>query len=463
MENTPFFLDSKTAETLDKKKIKDAVDSVFGFCGEIERATKYGGKSLINSSMQRYVQSLRSKAERSLKAWDGKSKTSLMTEIYFLLSILEENTTGLVGFEKTTVDVSQKAIAKAAFAKLAPLLNKLWPKVVGAFSPKERSKQHLESKTRMMRMMARHFTQKARTKHQENTEVKPKEIDAKRNQTLRIVQMPDIPKVSREDVRKTHAQYVQGIQALGIEPEHNSESKPYTAQTLISLGKLVVEHYIGALAVVLAKGRDQYYVATLHGIAIAVGDLAMDLSKKGHALYKLLIEADLINVSLARLESIQSDLGTEGINYYEVLALMSIVLNSTCGRKPKELDDLRKKAFQNLENSDVVECFHRELYSPYPDVHKLAKKAISSIFQDTADGKEAEEKFEAGLHRMQLRRCANPECRKLETKKNQFRKCGSCRRVVYCSTACQKNHWKQHKAGCKCIARLIVKSKIVNI
>ena len=33
--------------------------------------------------------------------------------------------------------------------------------------------------------------------------------------------------------------------------------------------------------------------------------------------------------------------------------------------------------------------------------------------------------------------------------RDTMKKCGGCRMVVYCSTACQKAHWKVHKLGCK--------------
>ena len=44
----------------------------------------------------------------------------------------------------------------------------------------------------------------------------------------------------------------------------------------------------------------------------------------------------------------------------------------------------------------------------------------------------------------QKRRCANPECRK-----KGKAKCAACKAVVYCSTKCQRAHWKAHKRKCK--------------
>mgnify|MGYP006094231449 CR=1 FL=1 len=46
--------------------------------------------------------------------------------------------------------------------------------------------------------------------------------------------------------------------------------------------------------------------------------------------------------------------------------------------------------------------------------------------------------------------CANPACRKVREKKNpRFARCSRCKEVAYCSTACQRVHWKKHKKqGC---------------
>ncbi|KAJ7263337.1 hypothetical protein C8J57DRAFT_1333349 [Mycena rebaudengoi] len=39
-----------------------------------------------------------------------------------------------------------------------------------------------------------------------------------------------------------------------------------------------------------------------------------------------------------------------------------------------------------------------------------------------------------------------------------FKKCGGCRVARYCSTECQKKHWKMHKPGCQDIRASLVPS-----
>jgi len=45
--------------------------------------------------------------------------------------------------------------------------------------------------------------------------------------------------------------------------------------------------------------------------------------------------------------------------------------------------------------------------------------------------------------------CDRPGCGKVESSGYRFNACGQCRRVKYCSTACQHSDWKQHKKQCK--------------
>ena len=45
--------------------------------------------------------------------------------------------------------------------------------------------------------------------------------------------------------------------------------------------------------------------------------------------------------------------------------------------------------------------------------------------------------------------CGNMECAVVETTLKEFARCGSCKRISYCSPNCQKTHWKHHKPSCK--------------
>lgn len=45
--------------------------------------------------------------------------------------------------------------------------------------------------------------------------------------------------------------------------------------------------------------------------------------------------------------------------------------------------------------------------------------------------------------------CANPSCSEVEKKVKEFRRAACCKCVAYCSSACQRQHWKQdHKQKC---------------
>ncbi|KAL4065599.1 hypothetical protein V8B97DRAFT_1919737 [Scleroderma yunnanense] len=48
-----------------------------------------------------------------------------------------------------------------------------------------------------------------------------------------------------------------------------------------------------------------------------------------------------------------------------------------------------------------------------------------------------------------LKPCANGECGAIETKVAQFKRCGACKQVVYCSQTCQRGDWKTHKPRCQ--------------
>lgn len=56
---------------------------------------------------------------------------------------------------------------------------------------------------------------------------------------------------------------------------------------------------------------------------------------------------------------------------------------------------------------------------------------------------------EAAPERIRHRQCGNMFCSKAEEKEGEFKKCGQCQRVAYCSKECQKTHWRSgHKAVC---------------
>ncbi|KAI9257332.1 hypothetical protein BDA99DRAFT_547799 [Phascolomyces articulosus] len=56
---------------------------------------------------------------------------------------------------------------------------------------------------------------------------------------------------------------------------------------------------------------------------------------------------------------------------------------------------------------------------------------------------------EATPEKVRHRQCSSTFCTNQEEKEGDFKKCGRCQRVSYCSRDCQKEHWKHgHKAVC---------------
>lgn len=46
-----------------------------------------------------------------------------------------------------------------------------------------------------------------------------------------------------------------------------------------------------------------------------------------------------------------------------------------------------------------------------------------------------------------MKQCSRNSCGIVEQEVAQFKRCGSCHQVWYCSVDCQKQDWKTHKLG----------------
>ena len=47
------------------------------------------------------------------------------------------------------------------------------------------------------------------------------------------------------------------------------------------------------------------------------------------------------------------------------------------------------------------------------------------------------------------------ECAYCHSKEGTLKRCLGCKRIVYCSKTCQKNHWREHKPDCQSISQII--------
>jgi hypothetical protein len=54
--------------------------------------------------------------------------------------------------------------------------------------------------------------------------------------------------------------------------------------------------------------------------------------------------------------------------------------------------------------------------------------------------------FPEGVPGFKSRICIH--CRRYEKDDERFQQCSKCKTIYYCGTACQKEHWPQHKAAC---------------
>lgn len=167
------------------------------------------------------------------------------------------------------------------------------------------------------------------------------------------------------------------------------------------------------------------------------------------------VSAGLVNFVIERLGNIDQEIAHDGINYYEVLALLRILLNTAFSSKPANLKDLQNHVYQEFIKTKSHEYFYRELSCVSPAVANMAKRAVKDVFGGSVE----DESFEKGVHPLQLRPCANPSCQKSETRRGEFRKCGACRRMVYCSPSCQRAHWLRHKAGCQVVKGMFKQHK----
>ena len=82
--------------------------------------------------------------------------------------------------------------------------------------------------------------------------------------------------------------------------------------------------------------------------------------------------------------------------------------------------------------------------SAYPRQHIPAKGSIVSALSRLREVREASAAHEAAP--ASSRTCANPSC---GASGAGLRRCADCGSVLYCSAACQRAHWKAHKAECR--------------
>ena len=81
---------------------------------------------------------------------------------------------------------------------------------------------------------------------------------------------------------------------------------------------------------------------------------------------------------------------------------------------------------------------------------------LVSFFRKRIPCKCLDEKYKEVKSVKKMGSCSNPDCslpgRKVE--RNQILLCAQCNQLGYCSRACQKAHWKEHKKICREIADL---------
>ena len=82
------------------------------------------------------------------------------------------------------------------------------------------------------------------------------------------------------------------------------------------------------------------------------------------------------------------------------------------------------------------------------DYRKIFKtKSVHSFFPSMVTAEPVDDVYIQFKTIVQLRECAGECCKLVEINpdKDRFMTCSRCRKVQYCSAACQKADWKRHK------------------
>jgi len=84
---------------------------------------------------------------------------------------------------------------------------------------------------------------------------------------------------------------------------------------------------------------------------------------------------------------------------------------------------------------------------------------LVSFFRKRIPCKCLDEKYEEVKSVTKMGSCSNPDCNLPDGKaeRNKILYCAQCDQVGYCSRACQKAHWKEHKKICRYVADLNAK------
>jgi hypothetical protein len=91
-------------------------------------------------------------------------------------------------------------------------------------------------------------------------------------------------------------------------------------------------------------------------------------------------------------------------------------------------------------------------FSPLDLAAHVGHRKITALLLDKTDVSAAELReisdrlTPAARESLKLRQCVR--CLKLAVLGQKFQKCGRCQAVRYCSRACQREAWKEHKAVC---------------
>jgi hypothetical protein len=111
-----------------------------------------------------------------------------------------------------------------------------------------------------------------------------------------------------------------------------------------------------------------------------------------------------------------------------------------------------------IEQIIALEFFSQNTTQIYriEELMKCDLHTLVSFFRKRIPCKCLDEKYEEVKAVTKMGICSNPDCSLPEKKaeRNKILYCAQCDQVGYCSRACQKAHWKEHKKICREIADL---------
>jgi hypothetical protein len=170
--------------------------------------------------------------------------------------------------------------------------------------------------------------------------------------------------------------------------------------------------------------------------------------------------AQLLHYLLSWTDSVQRRkmIGSRGA----VALASALVRSSALARRTHAYPSLDPAAML-LPVADMLDSFARQLARDFPELQTLNRpQEVGSLSR--AEGTSWTMFLFAIVRARLVDTCASPECSNAMTLHPQFKQCGGCRRVIYCSRDCQKIAWDHtqvpHRRICSMLRQICMQSNV---